>query len=477
MADLTPKRMTLSQINGGKTYENGNGIQSRTINDVVQSAAWTQALATNPVDNTEANNWGEASITIQPMPDGTPQFVVKNIKGEMGVGISQVVSQGVDTNGGNKYNVILTDGASAGTIVAPKGGKGDDGNGITVTTINYASGNSGMTPPTAGWSPIIPSVAQGGYLWTRIVFTYEDNTTKTSYSVARQGADGTGFNPNGTYSGVSVGYATTAGTATSASLATSATKLATAQTIDGVSFDGSTNITHYATCSTSASTTVKTVSKTGFILETGARISVKFTYTNTATAPALNVNSTGAKTILFPSSTTSAKNVLTADKIIDFIYDGTNWVMISGDPLDAYPVGAVYISTLSTSPASLFGGSWTVITEGYYLRAINSGASAYADAGLPNIQGNIALRAASDSGTTMALSTSTISPGTSGAFSNTSNTLQQWSGSHSAVTTATKTNPYVQNVDFDASKSSTLYGKSTTVTPQNYGVYMWRRTA
>lgn len=39
--------------------------------------------------------------------------------------------------------------------------------------------------------------------------------------------------------------------------------------------------------------------------------------------------------------------------------------------LQAYPVGALYISYVSTSPASLFGGSWTQIT-GRYLRADNN---------------------------------------------------------------------------------------------------------
>lgn len=34
-----------------------------------------------------------------------------------------------------------------------------------------------------------------------------------------------------------------------------------------------------------------------------------------------------------------------------------------GIGLNAYPVGAVYISTVSTSPATLFGGSWTQITD------------------------------------------------------------------------------------------------------------------
>lgn len=36
---------------------------------------------------------------------------------------------------------------------------------------------------------------------------------------------------------------------------------------------------------------------------------------------------------------------------------------------DVYPVGAIYISTASTSPASLFGGSWTQLTDRFLLGA------------------------------------------------------------------------------------------------------------
>lgn len=37
-------------------------------------------------------------------------------------------------------------------------------------------------------------------------------------------------------------------------------------------------------------------------------------------------------------------------------------VALSGSRLDAYPVGAVYTSTVSTSPADLFGGTWVAVT-------------------------------------------------------------------------------------------------------------------
>lgn len=59
--------------------------------------------------------------------------------------------------------------------------------------------------------------------------------------------------------------------------ASTATKLASAVKIDGISFDGSADITHYGTCATGASTKAKVVTCAGFTLVTGARIYVKFT--------------------------------------------------------------------------------------------------------------------------------------------------------------------------------------------------------
>ena len=39
------------------------------------------------------------------------------------------------------------------------------------------------------------------------------------------------------------------------------------------------------------------------------------------------------------------------------------------NPLPAFPVGYIYISFDSTSPASMFGGSWTQITNAFLLGA------------------------------------------------------------------------------------------------------------
>lgn len=59
----------------------------------------------------------------------------------------------------------------------------------------------------------------------------------------------------------------------------------------------------YCTCSTAAGTAAKVAnlqnsSSNGFTLATGITIHVKFTYSNTVASPTLNVNGTGAKSIM-----------------------------------------------------------------------------------------------------------------------------------------------------------------------------------
>ena len=114
---------------------------------------------------------------------------------------------------------------------------------------------------------------------------------------------------------------------TSSETAAAATKLATARAIDGVNFDGTAAISHYGTCSTAAGTAAKTVTLTGFTLATGARITVKFTVTNTAANPTLNVNGTGAKAIQYRGAAITA-SYLAANRVYEFVYDGTAYQLI-----------------------------------------------------------------------------------------------------------------------------------------------------
>lgn len=96
-----------------------------------------------------------------------------------------------------------------------------------------------------------------------------------------------------------IGLGNVDNTADSEKRVLSATKLTTARSIDGVSFDGSSAIYHYAVCSTAGSTATKVVTKNDFSLAMGASITIRFSNTNTTSEPTLNINNTGAKPIFF----------------------------------------------------------------------------------------------------------------------------------------------------------------------------------
>lgn len=66
-------------------------------------------------------------------------------------------------------------------------------------------------------------------------------------------------------------------------------------------------------------------------------------------------------------------------------------VSISGTNifLKVYPVGAVYVSTSSTNPSSLFGGTWSAIGEGRVLQAITSGSTGNAGSSSKTVSINV----------------------------------------------------------------------------------------
>lgn len=80
----------------------------------------------------------------------------------------------------NKAN-SLTDRANSGEF---------DGRGVASTTVEYQASTSGTTVPTGTWSPTIPSVAAGSYLWTKTTTNYTSGNPTIGYSVARMGVNG-----------------------------------------------------------------------------------------------------------------------------------------------------------------------------------------------------------------------------------------------------------------------------------------------
>lgn len=130
--------------------------------------------------------------------------------------------------------------------------------------------------------------------------------------------------------------------------------------------------------------------------------------------------------------------------------------------LAAYPVGSIYQSTSSTSPAALFGGTWQKIAQDRVLMGASSrhAAGTTVEAGLPNI-----------TGTANGGVLSVDEPSSNGAF-----------GATEYISGISYRNGDVRDLykydrTFDASRSNAIYGASSTVQPAAYYVYIWHRVA
>lgn len=106
----------------------------------------------------------------------------------------------------------------------------------------------------------------------------------------------------------------------------------------------------YGTSSTDAGTATKVVTCSNFALYTGASVTVTFSKANTSSAPQLNINSTGAKSIksYTGANLTEGEYKWVAGASITFTYDGTNWRMQDGGALQAKIDAASSASTASS---------------------------------------------------------------------------------------------------------------------------------
>ena len=144
--------------------------------------------------------------------------------------------------------------------------------------------------------------------------------------------------------------------------------------------------------------------------------------------------------------------------------DGT---LSADSTLAAYPVGSIFQTVSTTSPAALFGGSWQEIAQNRVLMGASyaHAAGTTVEAGLPNITGSLIEAVAESSpfrGSKAGLSKS-------GAL-NFTEVNTDWGGYSSLSGSA-------YNIKFDASLSNPIYGRSNTVQPAAYYVHIWRRVA
>lgn len=126
---------------------------------------------------------------------------------------------------------------------------------------------------------------------------------------------------------------------------------------DGV--DGEDGKMLYGICSTAATTAAKVSTISGFSLYTGVAVSIKFTVTNSAASPTLNISGTGAKPIYYRGAAISA-GYLAANRTYSFVYNGTQWEFmgdLNTDTIDRTRYNAyVKCSTISITAGNIIVG-------------------------------------------------------------------------------------------------------------------------
>lgn len=134
--------------------------------------------------------------------------------------------------------------------------------------------------------------------------------------------------------------------------------------------------------------------------------------------------------------------------------------------LDAHPVGTIYLTIKDENPATKFGGTWEKLPASVCLQTADTshGAGTTIAAGLPNITGTNA-----PYGIEPQYSAYSVYEG---AFY-----LSAETGATNGYGHTTNSPNGVKKIKFDASRSSAIYGKSTTVQPPAYALIAWRRTA
>lgn len=278
-----------------------------------------------------------------------------------------------------------------------KGKNGDTGEPATLNSseVEYQVADSGSIIPSGAWSASVPVVGQGKYLWTRITNIFNTGNPVISYSVSRMGLDGSGSvssvanvspdsNGNVPLTAEDIGALPYTGGDLTGELKMNG------QPISGLSAptqnDHAANkgfVDHVA----EKRLNLDYITDDAHIVPSGADLN-NFTTPGVYRIPTSAImdglkntpgyTSAGAKLIVCATSATNtgvAHFMIFNSKMNRIFYrvmasdtGWGEWVEMASKE-DIYPVGAIYMSVNSTSPASLFGGTWTQLKDRFLLGA------------------------------------------------------------------------------------------------------------
>lgn len=249
----------------------------------------------------------------------------------------------------------------------------------------------------------VPTVRDIYYGLPSINGSHSYTSSKTIYAPESAGSSGQLLTTSGSGAPTWVSKDTTVTSGSSAPVTSGAvytaltdgsvTKIGNALTVGTTTYDGSAAVnagrrSWYGTCETAAATSAKEVNDCpGFVLETGAKISVRFRHENSIYAPTLNVNGTGAKGIRTSNNVGTLIYRWYAYQVVEFVYDGNYWILQQPWIASKTYYGLSRVANLSLNGSPTATPSFyapTVDTGGRWLRGTGLGEPEW---GLPiNIQ-------------------------------------------------------------------------------------------
>lgn len=136
----------------------------------------------------------------------------------------------------------------------------------------------------------------------------------------------------------------------------------------GTASVGGTQNTWYGTCPTGATsqTKVVTTSSGDFSLTTGSMVRVKFTNAQTYNGGIkLNVDGTGAINVMKQGTTATVRYFFQAGEVVDFVYDGTNYIAVNEGIATTTYYGVTKLSSATNSTSAAMAATPAAVKAAY----------------------------------------------------------------------------------------------------------------
>ena len=359
------------------TITNGNGIASVAIKYGISSSGTNPASVTSwsssPVAPTDLNPYGWTRIAITDTTANTTYAYAVTVKaddptvtlGTVTATPGQTAGATI-TNVGTAHDLILDFG-----FTLPKGDTGDTGDYIE-PVLSFGTSTAAATQPSTWYSsPSSISYTAGNFIWRKTEYTLHDAQTVQSTVTEIIGYIGQNGSGSGTVQQITIN-----GTVYTDDGTGNVPVTLDASDVGAIADPSTKSNGQVLTYDSSADEWVAANPSTGNVNTVNNKGVDAGTTNITLYATDIKMSSLDSTTI--PNAIPSASSTTPANLGTAAVGTGNTWARAdhvhnmptASDLVDlVYPVGSIYMSVNSTSPANLFGGTWQQIEDTFLLSA------------------------------------------------------------------------------------------------------------